>query len=188
MKFRIKAYSRITNNGVWLNGEEIKIAKTDANSHFLDDIYRTLNIGYLKFFKMDRLCKAGFLSSELVMNAMKIDRNIPKKDFAVICFNRSSSLDDDNLYQKTIQNPENYYPSPSVFVYTLPNIITGEIAIRNKILGETSFYITEKISAEQIFNAIQDVFSTGAVSTLLCGWTEYYEDFCDVLMMYIEIT
>ena len=74
------------------------------------------------------------------------------------------------------QYPENYFPSPSVFVYTLPNIVIGEIAIRHKIYGESSFYITEKFSAIQIFNSITDIFNTDKISSLLCGWTEYYDN------------
>ena len=42
-------------------------------------------------------------------------------------------------FQETIQHADSYYPSPALFVYTLPNIVTGEIAIRNKYYGETSF-------------------------------------------------
>ena len=182
----INAYSRITNHGVWLNGEEKTIIKSGENSLFLDDIYRTLKIQYLKFFKMDRLSKAGFLASEMVIDFMQIERDTPKKEHAILCFNRSSSLDNDTLYQQTIQNPQNYFPSPSIFVYTLPNIVMGEIAIRNKIYGETSFYIAEHFSAEQLYFSITDIFKTGNVSALLCGWIEFYEDVCDVLMMYIS--
>ena len=185
-EIRINAYCRITNNGVWINGEEKKIESFGENSQFLDNIYRSLDIQYLKFFKMDRLSKAGFLSTEIVMNTMKIEKDLSKKDYAIICFNRSSSLDDDAVYQKTIQDELNYFPSPSVFVYTLPNIVTGEIAIRHKIYGETSFYITEKFSAKQIFNPITDIFKSGNISALLCGWIECYKDVCDVLMMYIS--
>ena len=182
---RINAYCRITNKGVWINGVEKQIDNAENHS-FLDSIYRSSGIQYLKFFKMDRLSKAGFLSAELLLNALNIERNTPKKDCAIICFNSSSSLDNDAEYQKTIQNPQNYFPSPSIFVYTLPNIVTGEIAIRNKIFGETSFYIIEHFSAKQIFNSITDIFNTGNISSLLCGWTEYYENNCDVLMLYIS--
>jgi len=185
-ELRINAYCRITNKGVWINGEEKEILKLEDNNLFLDAIYRSMGIQYLKFFKMDKLSKAGFLGAELVMNAMKIERDTPKKEHAIICFNRSSSLDDDIEYQKTINDIHNYFPSPSVFVYTLPNIVNGEIAIRNKIFGETSFYITEHFSAKQIFFAITDIFNSGNISALLCGWTEYYENECDVLMMYIS--
>jgi 3-oxoacyl-[acyl-carrier-protein] synthase-1 len=131
---------------------------------------------------MDNLCKAGFLAAELICKDVLYDKN----DAAIVCFNKSSSLADDMIYQQTICDKNSYYPSPSVFVYTLANIVTGEIAIRNKIIGESSFYITESFSPVQIHNAITDIFQDDYVNHLLCGWTEYDYNHCDILMMYIK--
>jgi hypothetical protein len=131
---------------------------------------------------MDSLCKAGFLAAELVCK----DVHCKESNAAIVCFNSSSSLADDMIYQQTICDKNNYYPSPSVFVYTLANIVTGEIAIRHKITGESSFYIIENFSPIQIHNAITDIFDNDTVHYLLCGWTEYNDKHCDVLMMYIK--
>ncbi len=186
LELEIKSYCRITNHSVSLNGKEIPVTRSnEEESIWLDDIYRSLKMQYLKFFKMDGLCKAGFLAAELVCNDCGLDRDNPKRDTAIVCVNSSSSLDDDTVYQQTIEDKDNYYPSPSVFVYTLANIVTGEIAIRHKIMGETSFYITENFSPQYICDTINDVFADNSVNGLLCGWTEYYHGNCDVLMMYI---
>lgn len=185
MKANIKSYCRITNNALILNGENIPVVRSEGGA-WLDDIYRSQKLQYLKFFKMDNLCKAGFLAAELVVNDIGLDRSVLKDDIAIVCFNRSSSLDDDAAYQTTIRDAESYFPSPSVFVYTLANIVTGEIAIRNKIAGESSFYITERFSPQRVLEAIEDVFADDSVKGLLCGWTEYFEGNCDVLMMFLE--
>ena len=183
----IVSYCCIEDDFVALNGKKIPITRTNGEESFwLDDIYRSLEIPYPKFFKMDNLCKAGFLAAELVCNDLHLDRNKDHKDIAIACFNRSSSLDDDTVYQRTISDKENYYPSPSVFVYTLANIVTGEIAIRNKIMGETSFYILEKFDIPQIGNTIVDILDDDTVNGLLCGWVEYANNHCDVLMMYVK--
>jgi hypothetical protein len=174
---------------VWLNGEEIPITRTnDAPEGWLDDIYRSLGLQYLKFFKMDKLCKAGFLAAELICNDTCLDRSVYHKDIAIVCFNRSSSLDDDTIYQQTINDKKNYYPSPAIFVYTLANIVAGEIAIRNKIMGETSFYISEKRDIVQMSDAIKDIFQDNTIKGLLCGWVEYFDNHFDVLMTYVEST
>jgi len=187
MKPEIISYSRITNNLVSLNGKIISIESSSKDKKICpDDIYRHFNMQYLKFFKMDNLAKVGFLGAELIFNHLQFDRNNSKKDIAIVCFNRASSLHDDTIYQNTIQDIDNYYPSPSVFVYTLPNIVTGEIAIRNKIEGETSFYVTEKFSPQLMCEAIENVFTDKTVNGLLCGWADYYQDNCDVLMMYLK--
>jgi 3-oxoacyl-[acyl-carrier-protein] synthase-1 len=169
-----------------LNGITIPIRYFEGEKEsWLNAIFRSLQLQYLKFFKMDSLSKAGFLATELIANDLGWDCTLHKKDMAIVCFNHASSLENDKLYQRTIQDTAQYYPSPSVFVYTLPNIVIGEIAIRNKIEGETSFYITESFSAQAIYNAITDVFTDDSVNGLLCGWTSYFDKHCDVLMMYI---
>jgi hypothetical protein len=58
---------------------------------------------------------------------------------ALVFANRSSSLDTDFKYQESINSQENYFPSPAVFVYTLPNICVGEISIKHKMQTENAF-------------------------------------------------
>jgi 3-oxoacyl-[acyl-carrier-protein] synthase-1 len=134
---------------------------------------------------MDNLSKLGFLASELIFGEDE-PRFVPRDDLAVICFNRSSSLDTDRLYQATIRQGEDYFPSPSLFVYTLPNIVTAEIAIRNKLYGETSFYICKEFDAQQIFGTVSNAFAGEAIRSALVGWTEYEGDVCEAFMMLVE--
>ena len=150
----------------------------------LTDFYRSLQIDYPKFFKMDGLSKLGFLAAELLLK--DFNRETVKEDMAIVLWNKSSSLDTDNHYQKTIQSAENYYPSPSVFVYTLPNIVIGEIAIRNKIVGETSFYISENFDAKEIFNTVSSLFLHPDIQYVICGWVECFQENCEVVMFLIE--
>ena len=135
---------------VVLNGKTLEFGS--RGSALLVDIYRRCVGDYPKFFKMDPLSRLGFVASELLLGEEK-PRKQDCEDRAVVLFNRSASLADDLLYQETIQDPGNYYPSPAVFVYTLPNIVTGEIAIRNKYYGETAFYVFED-NDEEAFMAI----------------------------------
>ena len=144
------------------------------NSDEITECYRSLQVDYPKFFKMDGLSKLGFLASEMIF---KDDENrfTPNENTAVICFNSSSSLDVDTQYQATIHSNENYFPSPSLFVYTLPNIVTGEIAIRNKFFGETSSYICKNFDEEQIFRTVRNVFSDKSINFVLAAWIECFE-------------
>jgi hypothetical protein len=151
---------------------------------FLSEIYNSLGIDYRKFFKMDALSKAGFLASELLLR--DLDKTQPKEDMGIILFNHSSSLETDETYQHTINEKDNYFPSPAVFVYTLPNIVTGEIAIRNKIHGETAFYILHKFNAELITEIVMDTFAGTSLKYLLTGWLEVFYNKIDVCMMRCE--
>ena len=103
----------------------------------LTALYRAAVGDYPKFFKMDTACKLGFLLAEQLADE---PRFMPREDRAVLMFSTCGSLCNDRHYEETVRE----FPSPSLFVYTLPNIITGEIAIRNKYEGETSAYVLER--------------------------------------------
>jgi 3-oxoacyl-[acyl-carrier-protein] synthase-1 len=81
----------------------------------------------------------------------------------------------DRNYQHTISDG-NYFPSPALFVYTLANIVTGEIAIRHKIYGETSFYILSDYDEATINEIVENAFLTSSPSFILAGWVDYNND------------
>ena len=139
----------------------------------LADIYRTLIGGYPKFFKMDPLCRLGFVAAELLLRDLD---EATRGGMAVVLFNRMGSLHADRAFEQTIIDPEQFYPSPATFVYTLANIVTGEIAIRHKISGETSFYILPEQDLEQMRLLTEDVALTAPVSHVLGGWVEYVSE------------
>lgn len=119
----------------------------------MTDFYRGLSIEYPKFFKMDVLSKLGFLASEKMLQ----DEG-ECEETAIICFTEAASLHTDLEYQKTIQDPASSFPSPSLFVYTLPNIVTGEIAIRHGFRAETSCYISNGFNGKMINETMYRLF------------------------------
>ena len=186
MDIQIKRYCRIQPDRVLLDGQVYfeSTQKTCEATQFLMDVYNRLGVDYRKFFKMDMLSKLGFLSAELLMDGFEKDR--PKEDFGIVLFNRSSSLEADEAYQQTIQNDTNYFPSPSVFVYTLPNIVTGEIAIRNKIHGETAFYVFSQPEYQPMVNIAKETMHSAGLNYLLVGWLEVYQNVLDAWMLLCE--
>lgn len=182
----INSYCKIDDNQVLVDGQcLIPNDESDANA-WASNIYRKLDIQYPKFFKMDTMCKFGFLASELLMQQLGTTPEEPKKDWAVLCLNSCSSLDTDRRYQTTIQKTDNYFPSPSVFVYTLANIVTGEIAIRHKIQGESSTFIFQSLDCEILHRLATNALAPDKASNLLCGWINFELGHCDVLMFAIS--
>ena len=158
---KIKSEIVITPTSVVLNGQTIDVQATgDA---MLVALYRQFVGNYPKFFKMDTLSRLGFIAAEMLLQHDHAD--------AVILANRSASITNDRKYLETISEG-NYFPSPALFVYTLPNIVTGEIAIRHQIYGETSFYILE--NQEQLEQILLSTFNF-QLSTILSGWCECNE-------------
>ena len=177
----------ITDDKVVLNGKTIVTRAGQADS-WLADIYRAIGMQYPKFFKMDNLCKAGTLAAELLLQDLELDRENVKSDWAVVLMNSASSLDDDRHYQTTIQDAGNYYHSPAVFVYTLANIVTGEIAIRHKIGGESSFYVLPAFSPELMQTIVEQCFAANPELThIICGWADYDNGRCEVKMKGYEL-
>lgn len=174
---------RITPTGVSLDGNDllvdrndVSVEKSEEGASILSAIYKQYIGNYPKFYKMDKLCKLGFVASELLLRAdeaMASSVELARQDRAVVLFNHSSSVDADRKYMATISDKDNYFPSPSVFVYTLPNIVTGEIAIRNKYQGETSFYILPKRNDKQMEEVLQTTFCDLQTQSILTGWIDY---------------
>ena len=166
----LKHFVVISPETVKLNG--ISISHAEQGNTLLTELYRAYVGDYPKFFKMDTLCKLGFVASEMLLKDEGQERFAPRENRAIVLFNKMASLQADTNYQATIQDPENFFPSPAAFVYTLPNIVTGEIAIRNKYFGETSFIVMEScdahIMARQLMNAFQDPMT----QSILGGWLD----------------
>ncbi len=142
----------------------------------LTDLYKRYIDNYPKFYKMDPLCRLGFVASELLLQAEGDRRDTPRDDRAIILFNRSSSIQADEAYQASIQDAEDYFPSPAAFVYTLPNIVTGEIAIRNHYQGETSFYILPERNDQLMQQILEASLGDKTTKSILGGWIDYEDD------------
>ena len=166
----LKHYIVITPETVKLNG--VDMSHAEQGNAMLTELYRAHVGDYPKFFKMDTLCKLGFVASEMLLKDEGEERFVPREDRAVVFFNRSASLQADTAYQETIQDPNNFYPSPAAFVYTLPNIVTGEIAIRNKYYGETSFIVMEHCDDNIMARELQNAFHDPMTKSILGGWLD----------------
>ena len=150
----------------------------------LKNIYKELNINYRKFFKMDNLSKLAFLAAEMLLKTpIESDE---ERDIAVVLSNNASSLDTDRKHQKSIADSTNYYPSPAVFVYTLPNICIGEICIRHGLYSENSFFIFEAFSGEHLFDYASSLISSKKSNEVLCGWVNVDEENYEAFMYLVS--
>lgn len=120
---------------------------------------------------MDNLSKLGFLASEVLLVNADIN-NYERSNVSIALSNSNSSLDTDIKYFDTVKD----FASPALFVYTLPNIVLGEIAIRNKLKGENAFFISEKFNAELLCNYVNILFDAGKTDLCICGWVDVLEE------------
>ena len=145
------------------------VESADLNS-FLKNGYKNQGYDYAKFFKMDHLSKLTFLAAEPILHDQD-DKNI-----ALVFMNRAASLDTDVKHQQSIQNKEAYYPSPAVFVYTLPNICLGELSIKHKLQTENCFFVSENFDSKLMYNYAEYLIRHKNVDKVLCGWIDVLEN------------
>ncbi|ATL47596.1 3-oxoacyl-ACP synthase [Chitinophaga caeni] len=164
---------------VWKDGS-ILFDKPDQTD-FFRYLYDACSGQYPKFHKMDPLAKLGWLGSEILLQGIDFSRYQPE-DIAVILSNRSSSQHTDEKYYKTIEN----IASPALFVYTLPNIVIGEISIRHKFKGENSFFIFDTFDTVSMHGYVNALFASNQAEACLCGWVEYYDDRYEAVLYWLE--
>jgi len=169
-KTYIKSYCHIKNNSILLNGELLyKGPEKESFVNFIKMAYKDLETDYSKFFKMDSLSKLAFLGADVLL---KHENVVPEKEenIALVFSNNASSLDTDRKYQKSIEDNDNFYPSPAVFVYTLPNICMGEISIKHKLYSENSFFIFENFNPDYLHAYSAGLLKENKAEKVLCGW------------------
>jgi len=166
-------YCRIEKNYVLLNDKLIiSEDKSIFFSEFSKILYQQIKLNYPKFFKMDDLSKLALITSEyLLTNYFKKSKK--PNDISIILSNKSSSLNTDKKFQKTIDDKNNYFPSPSLFVYTLPNISIGEICIKHKFTGENIFFISKNFNSKLINEYASSLIKNKQNSIVLCGWVDF---------------
>ena len=142
--------------------------KKDTLHDFLLSVYRHFQIDYPKFYKMDHLSKLGFLSAELLLKDELAKRQYRPEQVSIVLSNANASLDADLNYWQSVKN----IASPALFVYTLPNIVIGEICIRNNFKGENAFFVQESFDAAFMHFYVNDLMDRHSTELSICGWID----------------
>lgn len=182
----VSSFCSVTRKEVTVNNKVIYRNQGKDFGDLSNNIYAKLSIGYPKFHKMDNLSKLGFLSVELLLRDKILNQKYPGEEIGIIFMNSASSLDSDHHHQETLTDRDNYFPSPSIFVYTLPNVVIGEICIRHRFYGEGNFFVSEKFNTDFIVGYIGDLFECNAIQCCIGGWVEFDGDEFESLLFLIE--
>ena len=178
----IQSYCRIKSNVISLNGNLVFSDQSENVKAFLKAAYKNFGIKYPKFFKMDSLSKLAFLGAELLLD----DSEDIVTNTALVFSNAASSLNTDRKHQESINDMENYFPSPAIFVYTLPNIGMGEISIRHQLKSENAFFIFEKYTAAFHHSYENSLIQMNKADSVLAGWVNIDENNCDVFLYLVS--
>jgi hypothetical protein len=173
MQLEIASSCTITPRSVFKNGQ--LVLKNDAISfaEYAKQVYHNIGVTHPKFFKMDDLCKLCFLTCEILLADMEEAQRWEGPKVAVVMANKTSSLHTDRKHFDSIKERNQYFPSPALFVYTLPNIMLGEICIRHKITGENTCFLMENFDTDFFNHYVHDLFNTENYEFCIAGWVDY---------------
>jgi hypothetical protein len=180
-QYYISSHCAISNNAVRHDGALVFEAEYTDIAGFLLSAYQLIGAKYPKFYKMDNLAKLGWLAAEVLLRDFNADKYHPT-DIGVVLSNASSSLDADKRYYDSVQE----MASPALFVYTLPNIVIGEICIRHHFKGENAFFIFERFNADFIVSYVSNLLDIQQLQVCICGWVELLGDEYKAVLFLVE--
>ncbi len=145
-------------------------------------IYRELGCSYPKFFKMDTLSKWAWLGAEALLrqDGAWVYEGFPKEQVGLVLATLDGCLEADKKYADSMAT----VASPALFVYTLPNIMLGEICIRHGFKGEQLCLAGESFDAEALCYQAQDLLSVRNLGHCLFGWADASGDRQDICLFW----
>ena len=177
----ITACCVIAEGAIYRNGE---LLFTAPPGDLIAAAYQYFNLQYPKFFKMDPLSRLGWITTEVLLGPGWDTTIYRPEDIAIVLSNANSSLDTDYRYNETIRD----IPSPSVFVYTLPNIMIGEISIRHGIKGESAFFLSPSFDPLLLTGYTRLLLQQGIANVAIVGWVDLLGDDYKAALFLIERT
>jgi hypothetical protein len=178
----ITRYAHIRNRSLIRHGELIFRDLRGTLDNFLENAFLSRGINYPKFYKMDAASKLGFLATEVLLKDVPMMETYKPDEIALILANAHGSLDTDIRYFESTKR----IASPALFVYTLPNIVAGEICIRNGIKGENAFFVWPRFDIQQMYNYVEMVMAAGKTQACIAGWVDVMGSQHDVFLYLAE--
>lgn len=178
----ITSNCKIDRGVVFKDDKQIFENKEPDVTGFLLSIYQHLQLNYPKFYKMDNLSKLGWLASEVLLRDNFQKEKYQPEEIGLVLANCNSSLDNDIKYFESAKE----IASPSLFVYTLPNIVIGEICIRNNFKGEHAFFIQDNFDTDFIEQQVNYLLNNNILQACICGWVDVLEQDYKAVLFWVE--
>ena len=178
----------ITESSFSVDGKAITVESGGAA--LVTEIFKKYLGDGQKFYKMDPYSRLAYLSccmaaqgpdgpreqdpaqtaSSSVNREATVD--IAPEETALVLFTREGSLLADRRHLGTFCREGEYYPSPAIFINTLPNVVLGEIALKNRIKGETTLVMLSERDETTIRTVLEATLSFSSPRRLICGWVD----------------
>ena len=166
----------IQHNTINLNGEVVFCTSPHVKiEDFFSLAYREFALSYPRFHRMDLVCRLGILTSSILLNAAAPLWNQTTCGVALASSYGCYTTDLDYIQSYT---EDSQSVSPSLFTYTLPSIVLGEICIKHKIRGENIYLITDQMDMALMVEIVSSMFMDTSMNQCLLGWVELRSSHC----------
>ena len=135
-KMRKSATVEINAGEVFVNDSVVFSDKSADFGTFIREAFKSRGENNMKFYKMDDLCKLGYVAAAWLLDGIEFG----EEECGMVLSGKYGCLDTDMKHQQIIDKEGDAASSPAVFVYTLPNVVAGEISIRHHIKGENTWF------------------------------------------------
>ncbi len=152
-----------------VNGKVLFSSEATADV-FFTELYTLSGANYPKFYKMDAQSQLAFLCAEFLLKDNTVKGTTPF-DWSVVLSCANSSNDTDIKYWENARQA----PSPAAFVYTLPNVMLGEICIRHSFKGENSCFIFDTFDTAFQVNYVNRLLEKRA-KACVHGWVNFFKE------------
>ena len=159
---------RLTPEGLWLDDQAVPLEARGAA--LVTEIFKKFLADGSRFFKMDLYSRLAYVGTSLL--AKDALEACDPEDRAMVIFTENGSVLADRKHLSTFSNPEEFFPSPAVFINTLPNVVLGEIAVKNDIKGETTLVLLPRRDEAAMHRIVEATTAATKPSALLCGWVD----------------
>ena len=168
MSLHIAHHIRISASGIRKDGSSL--CPAESREAGPEEWYRRFGMAYPRFFKMDDLCKWAWAGAECLLKGESgfISEGVAGERTAIVLFTKSGCLQADRRYAETLSS----VPSPALFVYTLSNIMLGEIAIRHGFKGEQLCMVQDRFDSGELQFWVEDLLLNKGMEACLCGWVD----------------
>jgi 3-oxoacyl-[acyl-carrier-protein] synthase-1 len=159
---------RITPEGLWVDDQAVPLEARDAA--LITEIFKKYLADGSRFFKMDLYSRLAYVGTSLL--AKDSLEGCDPEDIALFVFTQQGSLLADRKHLSSFSNPDEFFPSPAVFINTLPNVVLGEIAVKNNIKGETTLVLLPGRDDKTIQQIMEASLSATRPAVVLYGWVD----------------
>lgn len=185
--YTLKSHSvrtcRIEQGQIWIDDIVRFTGSSTDFSTFIREAYKSLERPYARFQKMDPFSRIGYVAAEFLLDGIE---KAPASQIAILAENAAASLDTDWQHQQNINTLGSNGASPALFVYTLPNVMLGEICIRHQIKGENTFYIAKQPNIEALKEQAEWLMANADMQQVIICWCELLHDHYQLTMELLE--